>query len=85
MKLDQLLAKLKGIDVIVAEERKLADGKRILLLTAKLDFFPLAPHRRWYPLVLLEDQKEIAKEEVAAIQRHFWHSELNWFPADDLG
>ena len=79
MNLEELLARLKGIDVNLEEERRLADGTRILILTSFLSFFPLMPHHRWYTLVVSSEQQEVAEVEVEAILRHFWHGELDWF------
>jgi hypothetical protein len=79
MNLEELLARLKGIDVTVAEDRRFPDGRRILILTSFLHFFPLAPHHRWYPLVLNSGQDWVDQSEVEALLRHFWHAELDWF------
>jgi hypothetical protein len=82
MNINELLARLKKLKVDVDEERKLADGRRILILTSLLDFFPLAPHRRWYSLVMEAEQEEVPEEEAEAILRHFWHAEIEWFKND---
>jgi hypothetical protein len=79
MNLEELLARLKGIDVKLDEDRRLSDGTRILILTCLLGFFPLAPHHRWYTLVISPNQQDVPQYEVEAILRHFWHGELDWF------
>jgi len=78
MNIDRLLAKLRDeANVVVAEERRLPDGTIIYILVARLAFFPLAPRHIWYVLVREPGQDRLEEEEIEALLRRFWHSEID--------
>jgi hypothetical protein len=79
MKLELLLAKLEDVKVSVDRESREDDGRRVIVLTSLLDFFPLMPHRRWYSLILESGQTDVDEREIEAILRHVWHREQDWF------
>ena len=80
-----LLASLKKeAKVEPTETRTLHDGTRILILVGRLPSLPLGGRVTWYPLVLRKDEETVDRREVEAILRHFWHLELNFFPAKSV-
>ena len=78
MNISRLLARLKDeASVFVAEERKRADGKIEYILGTHVSFFPHVPKNIWYVLVCDAGQERIEAEEIEAILRRFWHSEID--------
>jgi hypothetical protein len=83
MNLDELLSRLKKHAIIIAEDKKLPDGTRIITFVTHLPLFPFGRQNTWYPLVLSPDQIEVAQPEVEALLRHVWHAELDFFEEDN--
>jgi hypothetical protein len=83
MNLDELLSRLKKHAIIIAEDKKLPDGTRIINFVTHLPLFPFGRQNTWYPLVLSPNQTEVAKPEVDALLRHVWHAELDFFEKDN--
>lgn len=84
-----LLSRLeKEANVTVAQERRYPDGSRELILESHLAFFPRVSEHVWYVLALEPNQDFVEEEEIEAILRRFWHSEIDissWLenPADE--
>jgi hypothetical protein len=86
MRITRLLARLRDeASVFIAEERKLPDRTVVYILGAHLAFYPMAPRNVWYALVSNPELDFIEEEEVEAILRRFWHSEIDvrkWIEQD---
>ena len=83
MSLDELLSRLKKHAIIIAEDKRLPDGTRIITFVTHLPIFPFGRQNSWYPLVLSSGQLTVAKPEVDALLRHVWHAELDFFEQDN--
>ena len=86
MRITRLLTRLRDeASVFIAEERKLPDGTVVYILGAHLAFYPMAPRNVWYALVSHPEFDFIEEEEVEALLRRFWHSEIDvrkWIEQD---
>ena len=85
MNVKELLSRLASIGV---HDREIPLGQNgiLHLLSCKLPPFPFGGREHaWYPLLLKNGQETVDREEVEAILRHLWHSELDFFPDDEEG
>ncbi len=87
MNIDNVLSRLKQHDenFSVALDETLAGGQRRLTLESTVPSppYPAGDRRRWYSLVLEEDQTDVSLSEITAILRRFWHLELRDFFVDE--
>jgi hypothetical protein len=80
MKVETLLAKLRGSEIAVEDRRK-PDGSGIIIASAVLPF-PYVPKPVWGTLILSPGQEEVTRAQVEALLRHVWHGELDFFEGE---
>ena len=77
MNIEKLVHWLSSHHIEVLEDRKYADGSRVITFTAPLPGPEAEQRHVWYPIVLSKDQTEVSRPEVEALLRHLWHLELD--------
>lgn len=84
MAISDLLDKLNKEKITVAETRKLSDETQVIILVGKMPTFPHGERPAWYSLVLAKGVDHVARQEVEALLRHFWHFEAEFFPEETV-
>lgn len=81
MKITELLAKIKEVEGIEVEERRLSDGTAVYVFSSVLPYPKFEP--AWYPIVIKPGHEVVPRKEIEAMLRHLWQFQLDIIPEDD--